>query len=100
MSALVRVGQIIQEHPEWEKITIEGHASVTGSPEVNKRLSERRAQRMKELLVRGGIDARRIEIVGQGERDLEVSGTSESAHARNRRVVFKVHVIRRVPVRR
>lgn len=100
MAALVRVGQIIEENPEWERITIEGHASETGSAEANRRLSKRRAERMRELLIKGGVDPSRIEVVGHGKELLEVRGSSEAAHAKNRRVVFKVHVIRRVPVER
>lgn len=100
MVALVRLGQIIQENPEWEKITIEGHASETGPAEANYRLSQRRAERLKELLVRAGVDASRIEVIGRGKEALEVRGGSESAHARNRRVVFKVHLVRQVPVQR
>lgn len=100
LSALIRIGQILEEHPEWEKITIEGHASETGPADVNYRLSERRAERVKDILVRGGVDPARIEIVGRGKDELEVRGGSESAHARNRRVVFKVLVIRQVPVQR
>lgn len=100
MGALVRVGQIIEENPEWEKITIEGHASETGPDDVNYRLSRRRAERLKELLVSAGVDRSRIEVVGRGKDELEVRGSSESAHARNRRVVFKVHVVRQVPVSR
>lgn len=100
LSALIRIGQILEEHPEWEKITIEGHASETGPADVNYRLSERRAERVKDILVRGGVDPARIEIIGRGKDELEVRGGSESAHARNRRVVFKVLVIRQVPVQR
>lgn len=100
MGALVRVGQIIQENPEWEKITIEGHASETGPAEVNYRLSQRRAERLKELLIRAGVDASRIEVIGRGKDELEARGGSEAAHAKNRRVVFKVHVVRQVPVER
>ena len=100
MGALVRVGQIIEENPEWEKITIEGHASETGPDDVNYRLSRRRAERLKELLVSAGVDRSRIEVIGRGKEELEVRGGSESAHSRNRRVVFKVHVVRQVPVSR
>lgn len=93
MAALVRVGQLLEAHPQWEKITIEGHASETGSPEANYRLSQRRAERVRELLILGGVDPSRIEVVARGKDEVEAPGD----HARNRRVVFKVHVLRRVP---
>lgn len=94
MTAVLRVAQLIHDHPEWEKITIEGHASETGSTATNFELSRQRAERMKQILVDFGIDPERIEVVAKGKSELEVRGRSESAHAQNRRVVFIVTVIR------
>lgn len=94
MTAVLRVAQLIHDHPEWEKITIEGHASETGSAATNLELSRQRAERMKQILVDFGIDPDRIEVVAKGKSELEVRGRSESAHAQNRRVVFIVTVMR------
>lgn len=94
MTAVLRVAQLIHDHPEWEKITIEGHASETGSTATNMELSRQRAERMKQILVDFGIDPDRVEVVAKGKSELEVRGRSESAHAQNRRVVFIVTVIR------
>jgi outer membrane protein OmpA-like peptidoglycan-associated protein len=89
--AVVRdVARLIQMHPEWERITIEGHASDTGEPDYNLELSRRRADRVREMLIEAGVDGRRLETVGFGQSRPEVEGSTEEAHAQNRRVTFTV----------
>jgi outer membrane protein OmpA-like peptidoglycan-associated protein len=46
---------------------IEGHTDSVGSETSNLRLSERRARAAKSYLVKLGVDAARLAIVGRGE---------------------------------
>jgi outer membrane protein OmpA-like peptidoglycan-associated protein len=81
---------LFEQHPEWTRIRIEGHADTRGSEEYNQSLSQRRADNVRELLVRYGIPAGIIEAVGFGStrpRDLR---DEIEAHDRNRRVEFVV----------
>lgn len=48
-------------------IRLTGHTDTTGSPEVNRRLSEARAQAVADMLISAGIPAERIEIVPFGQ---------------------------------
>lgn len=48
-------------------IRLTGHTDTTGSPEVNRRLSEARAQAVADMLISAGIPADRIEIVPHGQ---------------------------------
>ena len=48
-------------------IRLTGHTDTTGSPEVNRRLSEARAQAVADMLISAGIPADRIEIVPFGQ---------------------------------
>lgn len=51
-------------------IRIAGHTSAAGSDEYNQKLSERRAQSVKDYLVKtGGVEADRISTIGYGEKD-------------------------------
>lgn len=63
-----------------------GHTSLKGEAPYNQRLSQRRAQAVKELLIAYGIDASRISTLGKGETEPIVQGDSEAAHAQNRRI--------------
>lgn len=66
-------------------VSIEGHADPVGNPESNMRLSESRAESVKQYLVDKGIDASRLEAVGYGDTKLKY-GKSDG---RNRRVELK-----------
>lgn len=48
-------------------IRLTGHTDTTGSPELNRRLSEERARAVADMLVSAGIPAERIEIVPHGQ---------------------------------
>lgn len=77
-------------NPEWTRITIEGHADVRGSDDFNSELSERRAQRVRALMLELGSTAAQLEAVGLGRGRPRDTGHTEAAHARNRRVEFVI----------
>jgi len=70
------------------KAVIEGHTDSTGSHAHNEKLSQRRADAVKDLLVsRYNIDASRLSAVGYAEtRPIDSNKTAEG-RAQNRRVV-------------
>jgi OOP family OmpA-OmpF porin len=69
-------------------LTIEGHTSKEGSEALNKKLSQDRAQGIKNILVNTfDIEQARITAIGYGFNKLIVEGDDEESHARNRRVV-------------
>lgn len=67
---------------------IEGHADSTGAAAYNKKLSQRRADAVRNALIREyGISPNRLSAVGYGEeRPIASNNTAEGRHA-NRRVV-------------
>ena len=48
-------------------IRLTGHTDTTGSPEVNRRIAQARAEAVAEMLISAGIPADRIEIVALGQ---------------------------------
>jgi OOP family OmpA-OmpF porin len=64
-----------------------GYADEIGDSEYNKNLSQRRAENVKQILVDAGIDASRLNIVGNGE-DASVNKSSKYARQVVRRVTF------------
>jgi len=73
------------------KVTIEGHTSKVGSAKLNKTLSQKRAQAVKDILVnKFAIDESRITAIGYGFEKLLLEGDDEYIHARNRRIVAEI----------
>jgi outer membrane protein OmpA-like peptidoglycan-associated protein len=78
------------------RITINGYADSRGSAAYNQRLSERRANTVKQYMVNKGIAGNRISTHGYGESMLlnhcsDGVQCPEEEHAVNRRVNFKVY---------
>ncbi|MGK7868118.1 OmpA family protein [Falsiroseomonas sp. E2-1-a20] len=70
-----------------DRFRIEGHTDRIGSRDMNQALSERRAEAVRDFLVRRyQVDAARIEVVGWGEDDPLIPTADEVAAAANRRV--------------
>jgi len=66
-----------------------GYADELGDVSYNQKLSEKRANKVKELLVASGIDATRLTFRGAGE-DASVDKNSTVARQLVRRVTFKL----------
>lgn len=56
---------ILKENPDM-KVMVTGWCDTRGSVAVNRRISRQRAQALKTWLVKRGIAARRISVVGKG----------------------------------
>lgn len=65
VSKLKSILHILKENPEM-KVTVTGWCDTKGSVAVNRRISRQRAQALKTWLVKRGIAASRISIVGKG----------------------------------
>lgn len=65
---------------------IEGYTDNTGSEEVNKRLSLKRAEAVLGFFTSKGISRSRFEVFGYGESNPVASNNTEEGRARNRRV--------------
>ena len=76
----------IRRYPE-SAVRIEGNTDGIGTEEYNQRLSERRADAVREyILNKGVIDESRITAVGYGKSNPVASNDTEEGRAENRRV--------------
>ena len=65
VSKLKSILHILKENPEM-KVMVTGWCDTIGSVAVNRRISRQRAQALKTWLVKRGIAASRISVVGKG----------------------------------
>lgn len=86
---LDRIVDEIARRPAPEIVVI-GHTDRVGAVTYNDTLSLRRAERVRDELVKVGIAADRIRVAGRGEREPLVPTADEVAEARNRRVEINV----------
>jgi outer membrane protein OmpA-like peptidoglycan-associated protein len=84
------VATVMKQHPEVQKIRIEGHASSEGNDKYNKDLSDKRAKAVMEFLVKVGVAPDRMEAVGFGEERPIADNESEEGREKNRRVEFNI----------
>jgi OOP family OmpA-OmpF porin len=68
------------------RVLIEGHTDSIGSHAYNQKLSERRADAVRDYMVSHGIDPSRITTKGWGETKPVASNRTEEGRAQNRRV--------------
>ena len=91
---LDRVYEILTKYRRY-KVEIEGHTDDIGPEDYNLRLSERRANSVKEYLIRKGIEPERLSSVGRGKTVPVYDVTKETDKSKiyemrrkNRRVEF------------
>lgn len=71
------------------KVVLEGHCDERGTKEYNIALGERRGNAVAQFLKVNGVQASQIEVVSYGEERPAMTGSNESAWAKNRRAVLQ-----------
>ncbi|MBC7788205.1 MAG: OmpA family protein [Methylophilaceae bacterium] len=97
---LAGVIEKMKSNPDIEVVMVTGYTDRLGSDKYNQKLSERRANQVKEYLVAGGVDASRLHAVGKGEADPVQACTGVKGKklieclAPNRRVIISAEKVR------
>ncbi|MGL4368541.1 MAG: OmpA family protein [Spirochaetota bacterium] len=84
---LNRVGQLLDKYSRY-RVRIEGHTDDIGDDTYNLKLSEQRANAVRDYLVLKGINKERLSILGRGETVPYISNKDEESRRKNRRVEF------------
>jgi outer membrane protein OmpA-like peptidoglycan-associated protein len=82
---LSRIAGILMTSHDYT-ISVNGHTDDVGSAAYNQKLSERRAQAVRDYLVKAGLPGEILSVEGHGKSLPLVAGTSDTARAKNRRV--------------
>jgi OmpA-OmpF porin, OOP family len=87
---LQEIANLLKANPGIKKMSINGHTDNRGGADLNKRLSQSRAESVMRWLTQHGVEAGRLEAHGYGlEQPIEDNNT-EQGRAANRRVEFKI----------
>jgi OOP family OmpA-OmpF porin len=82
---LSRIAGIILTSHDYT-ISVNGHTDDVGTDAYNKTLSEKRAQAVRDYLVKAGLPPGILTVEGHGKALPLVKGTTDAARAKNRRV--------------
>lgn len=83
--SLDRLAEFLSENPQ-RRLLIEGHTDSRGSDELNRELSDNRADAVAEALVERGVASDRLRSVGLGEEYPVASNDTAAGMQQNRRV--------------
>ncbi|WP_051687372.1 OmpA family protein [Microbulbifer sp. HZ11] len=72
------------------KIVVEGHTDNAGDPDKNRKLSQWRANWVKQFLLERGINSERVEATGLGDSDPIADNNTQRGREQNRRLVVRV----------
>ncbi|MGI9135367.1 MAG: OmpA family protein [Rhodoferax sp.] len=83
--ALANLGQALQSRDlQASRFAVEGHTDAKGRPDYNQRLSQQRADAVRDFLVQQGVQSARLSSSGKGSSEL--ANSDDPLAAENRRV--------------
>lgn len=88
LTILDGVAEILSKHPDL-KVTIAGHTDSVGTADYNKKLSQRRAESVRNYLTSRGVNAANLTAVGFGEEQPIASNDEAEGRTKNRRVELR-----------
>jgi OOP family OmpA-OmpF porin len=83
-----KVADLIRANPNILQVHILGHADRIGTERHNQMLSKARAESVRHLLIKFGVEPSRVTTEAFGDTKPVATGTNAEALAKNRRVEF------------
>ena len=85
---LKKAAGYINKLPPSVVIEVGGHTDDIGSDASNKKLSESRANAVRDALVKFGVGGERLQSKGYGKDNPKVPNTNDESRAKNRRIEY------------
>ena len=82
--------EVLVDRPEVARVEVQGHTGDRGSAAHNQRLSEKRANVVRAMMIERGVAPERLVAVGYGETRPIATNDSREGRAQNARVEFVV----------
>ncbi len=87
--ALAKISGIVISHPGLS-LQVEGYTDSTGTAELNQKLSEQRANAVRDFLLEQGLNTQNMTAIGYGANYPVAPNTTASGRQQNRRVEMVV----------
>ena len=84
------VVDLLNANAQIQNVRVEGHSDSIGRDAYNQKLSDRRANAVRDYLIKKGIAAERLTAAGFGESRPVADNSTNRGRARNRRTEFTV----------
>ncbi len=86
---LNQIAQIFIDNPTY-KVEVQGHTDNTGNDELNMALSDKRANAVRDYLIKQGVPENQLTAKGYGETMPIATNKTSKGRALNRRVEFVI----------
>jgi outer membrane protein OmpA-like peptidoglycan-associated protein len=87
---LNKLAEYVSLDPDFQYIRISSHTDSRGIRRINQAVSQKRANMVKDYLVKRGVNPKHFVIVAKGEKDPRYNNRTESGRAKNRRVEIRL----------
>ncbi|GEM_PF-6172804 len=84
------LANFLKKHPEIKKVEIQAYSDNQGPSLLNKKLTQKQAEAVKNYLVKMGIDEKRLIPKGYGEANPIADNSTPEGREKNRRVEFVI----------
>ncbi|MCQ2310137.1 MAG: OmpA family protein [Paludibacteraceae bacterium] len=88
-SLLNQIAKTFIDNPTYV-VEVQGHTDNTGKADANKTLSQKRADAVRDYLIKAGVPAERLTAVGYGQDKPIADNATAEGRALNRRVEFNI----------
>lgn len=89
-AVLDQLAQVLVEHPEIQRVVIEGHTDTVGSEASNRTLSLDRAETVRRYLIEKGVPGERLVARGFGFQRPASSNATTGGREQNRRAELQL----------
>jgi sodium-type flagellar protein MotY len=87
---MAMISKYLSLDPELEFVLIDAYSDSYGGRWGNLKLSERRAEKIRQYFIKAGVDVKRVEAKGYGEKSHIASNHTIIGRNKNRRVVIQM----------
>jgi OOP family OmpA-OmpF porin len=88
-TVLDTVVEIMKRYPDM-KVEVAGHTDNVGSDSYNQKLSEKRAEAVRQYLINAGIASGNMTAMGYGEKEPIATNDTDEGRELNRRVELRI----------
>jgi OOP family OmpA-OmpF porin len=88
-TVLDTVVEIMKRYPDM-KVEVAGHTDSVGSDSYNQKLSEKRAEAVRQYLIAAGIPSGNMTAVGYGKKEPIATNDTDEGRELNRRVELRI----------